>query len=303
MIGRALLRASPICSQSDPCSSIFWVRRENRQFGCKATIIHLEYGFDHERNVFSPEFSWIFLLRVSGCRGETRQHFAGIDQKHTDVVLAEFRAPALGHSSESEFARVIRRAVGRAPQARGGTNIDNVAAVPLDEMFRGFAGHQHGSGHIRGKDGFKTRAVHIDEFPEDARAGIIHKNVQFGECLKDFAVRPNNVGFVCNIGPDRNRMQHLGRFVQLLFIPAGDGDAVSCINKNFGDSESDSAAAACDECRSVPQVHAEAGLYDYGHVTDRTKAWSGTFTSFGKSCAGNVFIRNLPILTVYASIP
>src|SRR5439155_4755701 len=124
-------------------------------------------------------------------------------------------------------------------------------------MFCGFAGHQHGSGHIRGKDGFKTRAVHIDEFLEDAGAGVIHKNVQFGECLKDFAVRPSNVGFVCNIGANRNRMQHLGRFVQLLFISAGDSDACSCINENFGDSESDSAAAACDECRSVPQVHAD----------------------------------------------
>src|SRR2546428_11174888 len=52
-------------------------------------------------------------------------------------------------------------------------------------------------------------------------------------------------------------MQHLGRFVQLLFISAGDSDACSCINEDFGDSESDSAAAACDECRSVPQVHAD----------------------------------------------
>src|SRR5256885_17261246 len=88
-------------------------------------------------------------------------------------------------------------------------------------------------------------------------AGVIHKNVQVGECLKDFAVRPSDVGFVCNIGANRNHMQHLGRVVQLLFISAGDSDACSCINENFGDSESDSAAAACDECRIVPQVHAD----------------------------------------------
>lgn len=34
--------------------SVLWVSRKNGQFGRKTTIVHLEYGFDHVRDIFRP---------------------------------------------------------------------------------------------------------------------------------------------------------------------------------------------------------------------------------------------------------
>ncbi len=88
-------------------------------------------------DVLGAELGGIFLLLETGDGGETREDFAGIDEHDADVVLAELVAPAFRHAAKREFAGVVRRAPCRALQAGGRGDVDDVAALPRDELLRG----------------------------------------------------------------------------------------------------------------------------------------------------------------------
>src|SRR5437588_12293526 len=154
-------------------ASVLRICRKNRQFGREAAVIHLEHCLDHLSDIFAAEFRGILVfLSVSGSRGEARQYLAWIHQKHADVILTKLGTPAFRNAAKSKFARVICRSVGSPAQAGCGTDINNVAPVLLDEMFRGFTAHEHRSCDIGRKDGIKAPPVHIDELLENAGACI-----------------------------------------------------------------------------------------------------------------------------------
>src|SRR5262245_19216059 len=159
------------------------IRREDCQLRRKTAIIHFERRFDHVSDIFTDELRWVLPLRETRCRAETGEHFAGIDEKYANVVLAELRSPAFCHPTKSEFTGVVGRAIGRAAKARCRTDVHNVAFVSLDKMLRGFATHEHRASHISGKDPVKGVTIQVHEFFENSDTRIVNQNVQMTEGL------------------------------------------------------------------------------------------------------------------------
>jgi hypothetical protein len=133
----------------------------------------------------------------------------GIDEKHADVVLPQLGAPALGHAADRELAAVVGRAVGRATERSRRREIDDVAALALDEVLRRFARHQHSARHVGPEDGLELRHIHVDELAAHAEAGAVDQDVEVAELVEELAVGALDVVLAADVGLDRVRRNGL----------------------------------------------------------------------------------------------
>ena len=81
----------------------------------------------------------------------------------------------------------------------------------LMKIFGGLARHQHRAGDIGREHRVEARAIEIHQVLEHAESGIVHQDVQIAELFVDFAIGPLHIGFLRNIGVNRNYPQVFAR--------------------------------------------------------------------------------------------
>ena len=112
---------------------------------------------------------------------------------------------------------------------------------------RRLASHEHGAGDVGGKHGFKAGAIEIHQVLEDAKAGVVHKDIQIAKLLEHFAIGALDIGFVGHVRLNRQRAQGFGRFRQTALIASGNGHAGAAGGQGLRDGPSDSGATAGDK--------------------------------------------------------
>ena len=200
------------------------------------------------RDVIALQFRRVLrVLRESGRRVEVGEHLAGIHEHHANVEFPQLRAPALRHAAQRKLAPVVGGPPLRAPNGRGRTDVDDVAALPLDKMLCGLPCHQHGAGDIGGEHVFEAGEIHLDERLDHAEAGVVHQNVEVIEYLEQLPVGPQDVRFLCHVRADGMGANGSAGGGQPLVVAPRNGDFGAGPGQSPGNGETDAARSAGDQ--------------------------------------------------------
>ena len=158
--------------------------------------------------------------------------------------MTKLGAPAFGHAAHRKFAPVIRRAVRRTVDGGRRSQIDDVAALALDEVPGRLSAHQHRAGDVGLKHRVELCAVHLDQRPAKTEAGAVHQHVEMSELLQHLAIRALHIVFVADVGLNGKRVDALGRLRQAFFVAACDGHTRAGSGQRSRNRKADAARTA-----------------------------------------------------------
>ena len=187
-------------------------------------------------------------------------HFAGVHQKHADVVFAQFLTPAFGHAAQGEFAGIVCRAVGRAPMRRCRPDVHDVPAILLDEVLGRFRAIRIAPVTLVAKVRSKLAQIEIDQFLEDPKPALLtrmSRSPNFSRISRMVRWTSASLDTSAWIGCAPSS---LAAFSSLRLIAPGDGHARAAIDQALGDAVSDARTTAGDESYCIFQIHSHISL-------------------------------------------